>query len=384
MTYVNRYYKENISEIWAVLYLAFSKGDNIIGNVDSEKVKYISERFGLAARIGAKIKVSQFPVSSDLKDFFYKKYKETLKSNLIALQLCSRILEISEEKKIPVVFLKGTSLLLDQKAEIGSRNLADVDILVPSEKAKIFYDYLKDKGFSSEMKDENGSNHLSPLTSSFGVLEVHKKIPFLLLKNEKEYLDFEKIKELKGIRKIEYEGKDFLILSFPLMLAHLLVHSFYQHYYFPDYYNPFQIFADFQDLKISKRDLEETLDIIYKKFNFPVKRNFIFNFYELYCFLEKGNNLHIDSLSKEGAGIFFHLINGCLDKRYVYSLRLRGIKNKYFYMNGLSKNILFVKDLILMVLREFYNRKNPFIIFSYLFKFFKFVWLKISLWCKIY
>lgn len=378
MYYINRYLENNLKEILYVLSLAFSRNVNYYKLENIEKIIYFSEKFGLSERIGCKLEKYELPFEYNLKEYFVKKYKENIKRNLLSLALCSKVNQISKELKIPVIFLKGSSLLLEEKIKIGSRNLADVDLLVSGETAEDFYNYLKKNGFNSEYDKNSKSAHLPPLISYLGVLEIHTQIPFLVLKKNKDNLDFKKIKDFEGLKKIIFQGEEYFILSRPLFFAHLIVHSFFQHYYFPDYYNPFNGLKDLQDLDISAKEKEKIFNFINENFLFPVKLEFIESIFALLNFLEKGVQRELDSLNNNSRKILFHLINGCLDSKYIYSIRIKGIKSKYIFQSFYIRNILVFINLISYISKEIFKKKSFYGIINFIKK------TIIYLYCRFY
>lgn len=354
--YLDKYFKDNSKEIFLTLKLAFSNNFNIDEKINCQKVIFFSNKFGLSPRIGWKIEKENPPIIESLKEYFSNCYRETAKKNLLCLNLCSMICKICRDIEIPLIFLKGSSLLLEGKTKTGSRNLADVDVLVPSDRARELYSYIKKEGFYSSEEKYKEENHLPPLYSRWGVLEIHTKIPFLKLKKEKNFIDFEGIIKLEGFKKILFEEGDYLILSRPLFFTHLIVHSFFQHYYFLDYYNPFQGLLDLQDMDISETEKDEFYDFIYSNFEYPLESYFIDNIFDLLVFLKEGKEENLDLLVKNSRKIFFHLIWGCLDKEYVYAMRLRGIKSKYYFKNIIIKYIFIFKELMFYSLREIITR----------------------------
>lgn len=358
MNYQSQVFKDNQKEIFYVLHLAFARDLKYSKIENYEKVIYFSDKFGLSERIGCKMERTAIFIEDTLKKYFLEKYRENIKKNLLSLALCSKINGVSKKLGVSVIFLKGCSLLLEEKTKLGSRNIADVDILVSSEDARNFYNYLLSTGWISKDNIEEEAEHLPSLKNSFGVLEIHTRLPFIFLKEKKEKLDFKKIMKLNGIQKIVYQEEEYFVLSRPLLFVYLFAHGFFQHYYFPDYYSPFKGLTDLQDLNISQNEKEKFISFINENFCFPLKEEFIRNTFDLLEFLEKGEEAELDILNPGSKNILFHLINGCLDSRYVYSLRIKGLKNKYIFKNYILRNILVLKDLISYFIRKLFKTNS--------------------------
>lgn len=352
MNYQSQVFKDNQKEIFYVLNLAFARDLKYSKIENYDKIIYFSDKFGLSERIGCKMERMAIFIEDTLKKHFLEKYRENIKKNLLSLALCSKINGVSKKLGVSVIFLKGCSLLLEEKTKLGSRNIADADILVSSEDARNFYNYLLSTGWISKDNIEEEAEHLPSLKNSLGVLEIHTCLPFLFLKEKKEKLDFKKIKKLNGIQKIVYQEEEYFVLSRPLLFVYLFAHGFFQHYYFPDYYNPFKGLTDLQDLNISQNEKDKFISFINENFSFPLKEEFIRNTFDLLEFLEKGEEAELDILNPGSRNILFHLINGCLDSRYVYSLRIKGLKNKYIFKNCFVRNILVLRDLNIHIIKK--------------------------------
>lgn len=378
----------NLKELLWILFQGFS--ENIIpsNDLDEKKLIFFSEKFGLSSRIGgiySKVK--------DLKDNiliknFLEKHRENQKKNLIIISCCSKLLELSKNLGIPTIFLKGAHLLLTKRTKLGYRSVADIDILVPEESAFKFFKFLLEKGFKSS-KNPREDLHLPVLFDKFCGVEIHKKIPFLRLKGEKDFINFDQIEKNFGLDFVENNGEKFFVLSEKCFIAHLFVHSLFHHYYSPHLYPFTRFFTDISDLDLGKEKFKENIDFIFDNFEIPFKKEKAISAIELLNFFKNGKKEEIDNLSFNAKELFIHLIRGILDSSYCYSLRFKAIKNRYFFYTGFDKWKKIIRDVIWISSYQIDNLytkpKNNFHLFflrlyhiiNVLFKILKFLFIKI-------
>ena len=334
-----------INEFFWVFFQAFSLKLIPINGLDEKKIIYFSEKFGLSSRIGFIYSKFKDLKEINLSENFLYKYRENQKKNLIILSCCFKLLELSKNLNLKIIFLKGSHLLLTNQTKLGLRSFADIDILVPEESAFKFFNYLLDNGFKSSSNPREDL-HLPVIFDNFCGVEIHKKIPFLRLKSEKEFINFDRIEKNFGFDSIENNGEKFFLLSEKFFISHLFVHSLHHHYYAPHLYPFMRFFTDIFDLNLSKEKWKENIEFFFDNFEVPFKKERAISAIELVDFFKKGEKNEFDKLSAGSKEIFAHLIKGTLDKSYCFSLRLKAIKERYSFDRGFNKWKKIIKDEI--------------------------------------
>lgn len=332
-------------ELLWVLFQSFYENIIPLDGLDKKKIIFFSDKFGLSFRIGgiySKVKDLQ---DVDIIKYFKEKHKENQKKNLIYLYSCLKILNLSKNSGIPIIFLKGAHLLLTDKTKLGYRSVADIDILVKEEEASKFFKFLLENGFKSSAS-KNEDMHLPVLYDNLCGVEIHKKIPFLKLKSEKEFINFNRIEKNFAIDSIENNGEKFFVLSEKFFISHLFIHSLHHHYYAPHLYPFMRFFTDIFDLNLSKEKWKENIEFFFDNFEVPFNKERAISAIELVDFFKKGEKNEFDKLSAGSKEIFAHLIKGTLDKSYCFSLRLKAIKERYSFDRGFDKWKKIIKDVI--------------------------------------
>lgn len=324
------------NELFWVFFQTFSEKLFPLKDLEKEKVKYFATKFNLSARIGGKYSNFNQPNNDFIIKHFLDNFKENQKKNLINLSACSKLLNLSKNFGISIIFLKGAHLLLANKIKLGYRSFADIDILVKEEEALKFFNFLSENGFKS-FQSTDKALHLPVLYDNLCGVEIHKKIPFLKLKGEKEFINYNQIEKNLAIDFVEENGERFFVLSEKYLIAHLLVHSLFQHYYSPHLYPFMRFFTDISDLNLSNKNWEENIDFVFDNFDIPFEKEKAMSAIEIISFFKKGEKEEIVNLSYYAKELFIHLIRGTLDSSYCYSLRLKAIKNRYFFDKGIKK-----------------------------------------------
>ncbi len=223
---------------------------------------------------------------------------------------------VASAAEIPIVWLKHAALVAMGLCDDGSRDVSDVDVLVPPERAKSLQERLVAQGFMP--LDLPGSEHQLPLLaapSGIGV-EVHLCIPGLRAPGSRRYAGWSTLAAHGALLPAPDGGS---IPDRDLVRAHAAVHGLAQHGRTPRAYPLARMLADLHDLAAAGADalpprarawLEGELT--------PVEIDAIAR---LVALTRRGALPD----EREPAGLLLrHLAAGALDDDYVASLKLFG------------------------------------------------------------
>jgi len=163
---------------------------------------------------------------------------------LLARAACAAAGEVGT----PVVFLKGTALVLTGASLPGSRWAADVDVLVPEKHLDPLAAALRAKGFVSVGGLPECEHQLPPLQSpEGGTLELHRFLPGVRLPDEHGFATADALVAQGRLRPLD--GLPGALVPDPVVLsAHALVHGIAQHGFAPGSYPLMRMLADLVDL----------------------------------------------------------------------------------------------------------------------------------------
>lgn len=166
-----------------------------------------------------------------------------LEASVRALGAAARTLDV------PVVLLKGAALHCLRLVSLGGRSCADLDVLVPEDRAEELWTYLRRSGWvSTPAHTPPGHYHLPPLARSgeLGV-EIHRWISGVSF-GQTLRTSFADLLESKRLIPCPVAGEGVFSPISEVLFAHALVHGFAQNWDPPTRGRPFQALADLVDL----------------------------------------------------------------------------------------------------------------------------------------
>ena len=162
------------------------------------------------------------------------------------LRLAHTVAEFGIESRMPVVLLKGAALLDGGFTALGSRDVGDLDVLVPPQDARLLAQLLASKGFRSEGGDKT-SRHLPTLFHpSFGVLDIHVHIQDVYIRGG-DPITAEGLL-LSGLCRESQNIPGAYVPNPTVLAAHAITHAIVQHGCSPHMCPPLRMVGDLFDL----------------------------------------------------------------------------------------------------------------------------------------
>ena len=214
-----------------------------------------------------------------------------------------------------VIFLKGAALQLGGLTPAGSRDMCDVDVLVPADETRRLQEALVGAGCRVTEAPE-AEHQLQFLTHATGLgIEVHRSIPGLRLEG-RAFADSETLLSGGLVERLPDGPGGGLIPSRELLFAHLMVHGIAQHGLAPDAYPFSRVLGDVQDLDLSRDEFDSFMESGFRWIEQDVNRAEVEAVYVLACSLAAGEDPIEIARSEGGEGVVLrHLIAGATDER---------------------------------------------------------------------
>lgn len=160
--------------------------------------------------------------------------------------LLREIAALAAEREVPLVLLKFAALSAAGLLAPGARAAADLDVLVPAERAEELQEALLARGFRSSGLPDSEHQLAALIHPSGGVVEVHR----LILGVRPDGGGSATVAALERAGLLEpAPGLPGCFLSArPVQMAHALVHGVGQHGFWPASYSLLRMLADLIDL----------------------------------------------------------------------------------------------------------------------------------------
>lgn len=173
-------------------------------------------------------------VPDEIRREFQTAYQERTMRNLFLFSELQRMAKALNVRGIPVLVLKGVHLATEVYAEIGIREMDDIDLLVPREELQATVDIMRELGFDSrepiDVEQSSADVHHLPrmLNENNTIVEVHWNITWPK--------DRYSLSDLDGLwdraRTLKIADVEVLGLCPEDLLLHLCVHASYQHMFY--------------------------------------------------------------------------------------------------------------------------------------------------------
>lgn len=252
--------------------------------------------------------------------------RRTALAELRAEAIVETISVAAHSLNMPVVFLKGAAMVMEDLVLSGSRGLVDVDVLAPEGREHQLQDRLKADGCIEPKDLPSGEHQLQVLAHPLGLaVEVH-----LCLRGVRapsgDSMTFSDLRENSSIRLLPGLPGEASVPSHDLLLAHALVHGLAQHGLNPKSYPMLRFVGDMVDLNLVgslesgeferwKALVEQDVSLVEIEALSDMCRR-----------LQSGDGTKTIWTGNDGAALMLrHLVLGAVDAEYRDSLRLRSL-----------------------------------------------------------
>ncbi len=150
-------------------------GEDAHSGLEPRLVLQWAEALGLSTRLASRMSRSHLDYTLDrnTEEQLHVEYRETAARVLLLFAMCRKVQQVAATLGVPIVFLKGVALHMNQACDAGSRPCNDADILVDVDDARTLQEALVANGFL-ECLAPPAEHHLAPLSlPTGGVLEIH-------------------------------------------------------------------------------------------------------------------------------------------------------------------------------------------------------------------
>ncbi len=292
--------------------------------LNPERALEMARELGVAVRIAARVPVEALvaELGEGAVVALQRARRGAVATTLSLESLLAEVARAARTLAAPVVVLKGMALHMDGVLAAGSRPLADLDVLVPPERAGSLHTSLVADGFTLTPGLRTGEQHLAPLRSpaSGGVVEIHHAVRGVRLHGRRSATAGDVLAR-GGSR--ELAGLPGCFLPSPeVALAHLLVHGLAQHGMTREY--PLtRLAADLSDLGVDEAGLAVFLAGPFAWIATDVSPEEVAAAVRLAARLRAGEDPALLATGESGESVLLgHILALALDDEYLTSLKL--------------------------------------------------------------
>lgn len=317
-------------ELRWVLWRAYGPpGEGLGGGPELEpaQVLELARRFAVGARIGARTPhdVLEAELGAEAAGRLHEEYAAAAALSLVVGGVCREVAEVGAGLGIPLIFLKGAALQLEGSVVPGSREMSDIDVLVPEDGLRPLQEALIAAG--CRPLDFPESEHQLPLlTHRTGLgIEVHRKIPGLRVAGDTAATAGDLM--ASGLcRPSPGMPEGCFVPTLEVTLAHVLVHGLAQHGLAPQAYPMSRMLADVQDLAMSKDEWRGFFDAAFGWIAGDVSRQEVEAVAVLVNRLGEGEGPEpLVRRADPPALLLKHMVAGVRDEGYRRAIRLRNL-----------------------------------------------------------
>jgi hypothetical protein len=315
-------------------------------NLDATQALELAQRFNLAARVASRTpsEILVAEVGYETGRLIQNHHASAAARFLIAESVCRELAELGQSLRIQLIFLKGAALQIDQKVIPGSRDMGDIDVLVPASGARSLQEALIEGG--CEVFETRESEHqMQCLTHRLGLaIEVHKIVPGVRVDGASS-ATADQLIDQGLVHAAQRMSGDCFVPADPVMLAHILVHGIAQHGMAPSAYPMSRMLADLQDLAAPRDAWQAARDWI----EHDVSREETDAAASLVNLLGTATDLEDLPASAEGAGVLLrHLVAGVLIDSYEESMKFRSLTAKPTDVGAVERFATMLRGAVLL------------------------------------
>ena len=313
---------------WALL-RAFGPADaSLATDVDVPGAVEMAARLGLAPRIGARGRdAAEAAAHADATASLARASRTAAVSQLQAREAALEVAAAARAQGLPVCLLKGVALSESGVSAAGSRQVGDVDVLVPEHAEPALVAELVRRGFQPDAGEEY-PHHAPPLVHPrLGMVEIHRHLPgvetaAIGARSPRRFATFEELQSAGLLEPWRHGGEGAWLPTRRALAAHALAHALAQHGFRPGAYPQLRLLGDLLDLGIASDEgpalLASTLPLVERGVGAAETRAAA----GLCRALSSGR---LDELTGDApsALLLRHLLAGALDERYAEALKLQ-------------------------------------------------------------
>jgi hypothetical protein len=313
---------------WALL-RAFAPVDaSVAMDVDVPSAVELAGRLGLAPRIGVRARdAAELARHAEAAAILVRATQTAAVSQLQAREAALEVAAAARAQGLPTCLLKGVALAESGVIAAGSRQVGDVDVLVPADAEPGLVAELVRRGFRSGA-GEDYPHHAPPLLHPrLGMIEVHRHLPGVETSRadphaRRRFATFDDLRSAGLLETWRDGGEGAWLPTSTAFAAHALAHCLAQHGFRPGAYPQLRLLGDLLDLGIAAEDgpslLAATLPLVERSVGAAEARAAA----DLCHALAAGR---LDELAGDAppALLMRHLLAGALDERYAEALKLQ-------------------------------------------------------------
>jgi hypothetical protein len=254
------------------------------------------------------------------------------------MQAQQRLAELAERLRMPIIAVKFGGLRLGGFISVGSRVVADLDVLLPEAMGRRFWRALLASGFQRTYTREY-PHQLEALVDPYGAaIDLHVHLPGVVV----ERGGFATAEQLLARGLVRRVDGTMLVPSAGVLAAHAIAHALVQNRSTPQTYSPMRFVSDVMDL----RRLEPQIVRLGASYLAPALGPTCDNLERLCTRLAEGE---FDGPSFDGTSeqtLLWHCLAARLDFDYAERLRAGGLTHKFRDGSSPRQIVRYIADLL--------------------------------------
>ena len=257
----------------------------------------------------------------------WRAYQMTAGRLLHRLALAETIAKAAIASRCEVVFLKSMALHLTGVTAAGTRDLADVDVLVETSRRGVLEDALRSEGFRTLELRSRGESAFGFFEPSRGSLDLHPNLPGVRLTPGSPFAGLDDLRQAELLLPAPGMGACASVPTAPVLVAQALAHGIGHHGFDPAHYPLLRMVADLVDLGFGDEGGETVARQILPWLESELSAREILAARELCALLATGDPELYAAASHDRPALKLlrHILAGSVDRRYQGSLRVHAL-----------------------------------------------------------
>lgn len=242
-------------------------------------------------------------------------------------ELAHAVADAARQASCEVAYLKSAALHLAGITAAGTRDMADVDVLVDRGRRAAFEDALRSVGFRSMELRSRGESAAGLFMPSRGTVDLHLRVPGLRLTPGAAFAELADLREAGFLVPAPGLGPGLSIPVRSVLAAQTLAHGIGGHGFDPAHYPLLRMVADLVDLGLGGEEGETLVRAIIPWLQNEVSAAEVSAARELCALLATGDPelFSPQAHDRPAVKLLRHILAGAVDPRYQRALRLHAL-----------------------------------------------------------
>lgn len=317
-------------ELRWVLLRAFGPLDRPgVGDLSCGRVVELARLLSLGGRVAARLGSERLcaELGAVQGAILWRGHQVSVGRLLHRTELAHAVADAARAASCEVAYLKSAALHLAEITAAGTRDMADVDVLVDRSRRAAFEGALCSAGFQSMELRSRGDSACGFFMPSRGTVDLHLRVPGVRLTPGAEFVELAGLREAGLLVPAPGLAPNLSIPARPVLAAQALAHGIGGHGYDPAHYPLLRMVADLIDLGFGGEQGEALVRAITPWLQTEVTATEVSAARELCALLAAGDPelLSPQAHDRPAVKLLRHILAGAVDPRYQRALRVHSL-----------------------------------------------------------